>query len=344
MLIKNITEAVGVSGREGEIRTFIREELSASVDKFTGDPLGNLYAWKIKEGTPLVMLAAHMDEVGFMVTGIDSNGFLSFSPIGGIDNRVVVGKTVQIGDNKVKGIIGAKPIHLQQPQERQKPFTYRELYIDIGVSGEQEAKSKVKIGDYVAFYVKTEELQENIYKGKAFDDRLGCAAIIEVLRTDVPVSVCGAFTVQEELGLRGAGSAAYNVKPDLALILEGTTASDVPDIKEHLYSTSMGAGPALSVMDRSFLANSNLNQALQDIAKKENIPYQLRRSNTGGTDAGRIHLSMEGIPTAGMAVPCRYIHGPATVMHLDDFNNMVNWVKAMLKEISKGGFPYERTY
>ncbi len=158
----------------------------------------------------------------------------------------------------------------------------------------------------------------------------------------MPVGICGCFTVQEEVGLRGAGVAAFRVNPDIAFVLEGTTASDVPECVEHRYSTSMGKGPALTMADRLFLSNPRINKYVMDIAERENIPYQLRRTNVGGTDTGRIYQTKSGIPAAGFSLPCRYIHSPVSMLNIEDYNNMVKWMKAILYDIGKGGFPFER--
>jgi len=344
MLIKELTQVPGIAGREGQVRKFIKEQLSSEPLDLSLDSMGNMYARHTVGETPLVMLASHMDEVGFMVMGFDPSGLLKFAPVGGIDLRVVVGKKVHVGEEKALGIVGAKPIHLQKPRERNKPFSRQELFIDIGASSEEEAKRKVKIGDQITFATKTEFISERVMKGKAFDDRAGCTAIIEILKSKPPVNLCGAFTVQEEVGLRGAGVAAHNVKPNLAIVLEGTTASDVPETPEHRYSTSMGHGPAITLMDRSFLANQNLNQRVIELAEKQGIKYQMRRTNIGGTDAGRIHLVEEGIPTIGLSLPCRYIHSPVSLLNIDDLKNMIDLVKAILKDIAEGGFPLGKTY
>lgn len=344
MLIERLTQCRGIPGREGNVRALIKEELEGHVDSFSSDPMGTLYAWKGPGEGPLLMLAAHMDEVGFMITGFEKDGTIRFVPVGGVDLRVVVGKKVLLGEDAISGVIGARPVHMQKPEERNRPFSQKELYIDIGSRSEEESKNNLKIGDAITFATKTEFLGESVIKGKAFDDRAGCACIIEILKEDLPITVCGAFTVQEEVGLRGAGIAAHNVKPDLALVLEGTTASDVPESKEHRYSTSMGQGPALTVMDRAFVANEHLNRHVMELARKASIPFQIRRSNIGGTDSGRIYLSREGIPTIGISLPCRYIHGPASLLNMKDYQGMKDWVQSIIKDIAEGGFPLAITY
>ncbi len=344
MLIKELTEVPGIAGREAQVRSYIKDKLVGEDLGFSLDAMGNMYARHKAGDTPHVMLASHMDEVGFMVMGYDPGGLLKFAPVGGIDLRVVVGKKVYVGEDKVLGIVGAKPIHLQKKAEQNKPFSRQELFIDIGASSEEEAKRKAKIGDQITFATRTEYINEKVMKGKAFDDRAGCTAIIEILKSKPRINLTGAFTVQEEVGLRGAGVAASNVRPDLAIVLEGTTASDVPESPEHRYSTTMGQGPAITLMDRSFLANQHLNKRVAELAEKEGIRYQFRRTNIGGTDAGRIHLVEEGIPTIGLSLPCRYIHSPVSLLNMDDLQGMIDLVKTILEDIAEGGFPLGKNY
>lgn len=344
MLIKELTEVPGIAGQEGQVRELIKEQLKEQDLALSGDAMGNFYARWEGGQTPLLMLASHMDEVGFMVMGYENSGLIKFAPVGGIDLRVVPGKKVYLGDKKTPGVIGVKPIHMQKKAEQNRPFSRQDLLIDIGASSEDEARKKVNIGDQITFSTTTEFISERVMKGKAFDDRAGCTAIIEILKSRPPVKLCGAFTVQEEVGLRGAGVAASNVGPALALVLEGTTASDVPESPPHRYSTTMGEGPALTIMDRSFLANQKLNQRVMELAEREGIKYQLRRTSIGGTDSGPIHLREEGIPTIGLSLPCRYIHSPASLLNMDDLQNMIDLVKTILQDIAEGGFPIGTTY
>ncbi|NLJ80409.1 MAG: M42 family metallopeptidase [Firmicutes bacterium] len=338
MLLARLTEACGAPGQESEIRDLIRAEIAPYADEIKTDALGNLIAFKNPHASgPKVMLAAHMDEVALMIVGIEKNGYLKFRPLGGIDPRVLVAKTVVIGDKKIFGVIGSKPIHLQRPEERNKAFSLRELAIDIGVKSKEEAEKLVKLGDAAYFTTKYEEIGKNKIKAKALDDRVGCALAIRLLQEKVSFPLAVAFTVQEEVGLRGAGVAAYQVEPDLALILEGTTASDVPGTDQHKQATSVGKGPAVTIMDRTVIAHPPLVRKLLELAREKNIPAQIRRTTTGGTDAGRIQLAKEGAKVAVIAVPCRYIHSAVSLMSKDDFEAAYQLVKAYLQYLEKEG-------
>lgn len=347
MLLKRLTEAAGIPGQEAEIRNVIRAEVTGIADEVRTDALGNLIAYKAARKTgdrrpldvPRVMLAAHMDEVGLMILSIEKSGLLKFGTVGGVDARVLVSKTVLIGPNKIPGVIGAKPIHLQEPEERTRPIKVESMFIDIGAKSKEEAEKRVKIGDFAMFDTKFEEIGRNVVKGKAFDDRAGCAVLIEALRGDYGFDLYAVFTVQEEVGLRGSGVAAFDINPDIALALEGTTAFDVADTPEHGHSTSMGNGPAITFMDASVISTKGIVRRLLDVAQKEGIPTQFKRTVTGGTDAGRINTTREGIPAATVAVPCRYIHSPVSLVSLDDYQNTVRLVKGFLRSIDEGGLP-----
>ncbi len=339
MLLKRLTEAAGVSSNEYEIRELIKREIEGQVEDYWTDTMGNLICvnGRSKSG-PKILLAAHMDEVGLMISKIDSDGLLKFKPVGGIDLRILVSKPVLVGDNKIAGVIGAKAIHLQKKEERKKPIPLKELYIDIGAKDKKEAEKLVDIGDFAVFDTEFSLLGENHIKGKALDDRAGCAAIIEILKEDFEFPVYAVFAVQEEVGLRGAARAAYQIEPDLAIVLEGTSASDVPETDEHNYSTTVDQGPAITMMDRSVIVNKSILQGLISTAGDEKIDYQYRRTNFGGTDAGMISLIKEGIPAAVISIPCRYIHSPVSLMSLNDYDNLKKLVKAYFKKIEKEGF------
>jgi len=319
MLLEKLSNASGVSGFENEIRKIIREELCPHVDDLSTDTIGNLFAIKKGDGTDLkVMVAAHMDEVGLFVDLIDSKGFVKFKKIGGIDDRVLLSKRVYIGENKTPGVIGAKPIHLKGGD--QKVIKSDDMSIDVGASSKDGAKCK--IGDPVVFATKFVQ-SGNILRGKAFDDRVGCGVLIELLKRSYPFTLHGVFTVQEECGLRGAKVAAYAVNPDFGFALEGTTAGDMPSKRDVAPSTNMGAGPAITIMDRTTISDKRLVNLLVDTAGKENIPYQFKRTITGGTDAGPIHQARGGAPSVTVSVPTRYIHSPVGMLNLSDFQNTV---------------------
>ncbi|HHY28480.1 MAG TPA: M42 family metallopeptidase [Desulfitobacterium dehalogenans] len=332
MLLKILSELNGTSGDEKEIRHTLAAELEPFVHSVSTDKMGNLIVQKNPQVSgPKVMIAAHMDEVALMVTSITSDGFLKFQPVGGIDPRILISKPLKI--NALMGVIGAKAIHLQKPKEREQALKIEQLYIDIGAKSKEEAEKHVKIGDYAYFFTETETLGQGYLKGKAFDDRVGCAILAELLRRDYSINLVGAFTVQEEVGLRGATVAAYHVQPDFAIVLEGTVSAHMMEVEEGEWVTEPGKGPALSIMDSSTLYRPQLLRQVIDLAEKMGIPYQLRKGHSGGNDAGRIHLTREGIPTIAISIPCRYIHSTVSVLAEKDIENALGLVDGILKAI-----------
>lgn len=336
MLLKLLTEASGVSGNEKEVRNLIVSQIKDYVDNIKIDKLGNIIAYKKgKKTSKTVMVTAHMDEVGLLVKDIDSSGLLKFMTVGGIDKRILVSKPVLVGNDKIYGVIGAKPIHLQNRTEWENALEIDDLYIDIGANSKEDAKKYVKIGDYVSFYSPYREFGDNLLKAKALDNRVGCSMLINLLKEKNDISFYGVFTVMEELGLVGAGPAAYEVEPDISIVLEGTLCYDVPKLDSHLVPTYLGKGPAISLVDRTTLFNPALREKVVDIAKKYNIPYQYRKTSMGGNDSGKIHTTKSGSLTTTISVPCRYIHSPTSVMSLEDYNNTYKLVSCVLSELDK---------
>jgi endoglucanase len=339
LFLKELSELNGVSGREEEVREYLREQIKEKVEEFYTDSLGNLIAVQGRDRRgPRVMLTAHMDEVGLMVLGIDQSGLLKIGAVGGIDHRVLVSKPVVVGRERIPGVIGAKPIHLQERAERKRPIPLKGLYVDIGAKDRDEAGKAVKVGDPVAFATQAGPFGEDLFKGKALDDRVGCAALLELMEVEASFPLYFVFTVQEELGLRGARVAAYGIDPDLSLTIEGTSAGDLPEAKGHLVSTRIGQGPALTVMDGSIIVQKQIIESLIAAGEGQNIPYQFRELTAGGTDAGAISLTREGIPSAVVSVPCRYIHSPVSILSLADYHHTVQLVKVFLE----GGYFHER--
>lgn len=330
---------MGPSGYEDEIRQLIYEEIRDHVDRVYTDTMGNLIAEK--DGTkpgPKVMLCAHMDEVSLMISHIDENGLIQFRHIGGIDDRILISKPILIGEQKIPGVIGAKPIHHQSGDERSKPIPLDMLRIDIGASNREEAMRYVKPGDVAVFATEYEEIGYRMAKSKSFDDRVGCAIMIETLKKQFDISVTYVFAVQEEIGLRGAQVAAYRVQPDISLVLEGTMASDLPGSVEHALATELGKGPALSVIDGGTIYERSFLKHLQLVAEEQEIPYQLRRTTAGGNDTGKIHISREGVLSQAISVPTRYIHAPAQLISLDDYENSIKLVEQFLRSVEQGRF------
>ncbi|HHX45188.1 MAG TPA: M42 family metallopeptidase [Chloroflexi bacterium] len=346
MLLKDLSEARGVSGDEGAVREVLIKAVEGLVDEHRVDALGNLICLRrarrpVAEGRwpRTVMVTAHMDEVGLMITGINNDGTLRFGKVGGIDDRVLLSKQVLVGKNAVPGVIGYAPIHLIPPADRSKAPDASKAAIDIGAKDKAGAERLVSLGDYATFATSFEVLDEGglrTAKGKAFDDRVGCAALVELLREDYAFDVYAVFTAQEEVGLRGARVAAYAAQPDVAFALEGTICDDLPRKKDVSPVTELGKGPALTFMDQSVIADRRLVRLLVDTAERLGIPYQFKRAAAGGTDAGAIHLTREGVPSAVVAVPARYIHAPVSMVSLDDLDHTVQLMKAALHAMEGG--------
>ena len=335
-LLKNLTEAVGVSGVENEVRILIRDLIEPHVDEWHVDALGNLIA--LKKGTGesdlKVIVDAHMDEVGLMVTGFDGNGTLKFAPIGGFDDRALLGKVVQVGPKKLTGVIGAAPVHVLSPSQRNTIMKRESMRIDIGAKSKDAASGKVKIGDRAAFVTKYEELGKTAI-GKSFDDRVGCAALIELLKKrPYPFDLYATFTVQEEVGLRGATVVAYDIEPDVALILECTPAYDFPNKNDVSPNVAVGKGPSIYVMDRGTFQDPKLVAHITDTAASNNIPYQIRQPGGGGTNTSAIQKTGGGVSAATIAVPGRYAHTPTMMISLEDYENVIQLADATLRSLT----------
>jgi len=336
MLLEKLCNADGVSGCEREVREIIKNEVCNYADEIITDSMGNLLVLKhgkLKDKT--VMLSAHMDEVGFIISGITKEGYLEFKSVGGIDTRVIISKKVRIGQDKIKGIIGIKAVHLTTDSERDTVPKESDLYIDIGAKDEDDAKKYVKLGDYVAFDTEFEYLGIKSIKAKAIDDRVGCYILCNLIKQDVLYDTWFCFLVQEEVGLRGAKIASYRLNPDIALVVEGTTCCDVPGARESEYITKMNDGAALSFMDRSTIVDKDFYPKLYSLGIENNINIQYKKMASGGNDAGAIHLSQTGVKTASVSVPCRYIHSPVSVCSVNDIESVEKLCKVFLENIKK---------
>jgi endoglucanase len=339
MFLKELSELHGVSGDETRVRNFIREKLMEMGIKNFTDSMGNLFA--VKEGQRGtrdlgLMISAHMDEVGLMVSSVEKSGHLRFYKVGGIEEKSLVSKPVRIGRDAVHGVIGAKAIHLQKSGERKKALTIDELYIDIGAKNKEEAEKAVKPGDFVSFATEAETWGD-IFKGKALDDRAGCAALLELLGKDTACGFTAAFTVQEEVGARGARAAAFRIDPQMALIIETTLAVDVVDIKKHDQSTVLGQGPAFTLQDESVIAHPRLLERLIEVAGETGKPYQFRRYAGNFTDAGAVSRSRGGVMTGVISTPCRYIHTPASLINLGDLNGLIEITEGFIRSVAEKG-------
>jgi putative aminopeptidase FrvX len=337
LLLLKLSDARGVAGNEDAVRELLLSEIKPYVDEYRVDSIGNLIATvHAREGTSYphrVMLAAHMDEVGLMIVQIEKSGMLAFRPVGGIDPRILPAKRVLVGKDSIPGVIGIKPIHLVTPEEERVVIKVEQMYIDIGAKSKEDAETVVKVGDYATFATQA-QANGRIVMGKAFDDRAGCAILAELVKERYEVELLAAFTVQEEVGLRGARVAGYSVEPEVAVALEGTICDELPHKKDITPVTRMGQGPAITVMDRSLIADRRLVDLLVRTATAEGIPYQFKSPGLGGTDAGAIHLVREGVPAAAVAVPARYIHTPVSFLSLDDFEQTVALMRAALHRLA----------
>jgi len=340
-LLRELSDAFGVSGFEEEVRRQIQKRIVPYVDEVTVDPLGNLHAIRHGSDERVLMLDAHMDEVGFMVKWIDDRGYLRFTPIGGWDERIIPGHRVVIvtrEGNKHTGVIGTAPPHILDPEERKKPIPIEKMFIDVGATSRQEvADMGIRIGDPLTIHYPFTELHDGYVTGKAFDDRAGCAVLLETAHrladVDLPMTTVFAFVFGEEVGLRGARTAAYRIKPTVALAVEGTIGADMPGVPEESQPVRLGQGPAISVADRSIIVSRRIIEALESVAEEETIPYQYKLPTYGGTDAGAIHLSRGGVLAGTVSVPCRFIHSPTSCLRLNDLENTVRLVTGFVHSL-----------
>ena len=299
----------GVSGNENAVRKYILDKIKPFADDISVDGLGNILVLKKGKHTPKnkIMLAAHMDEVGLIITDIDKEGMLRFSCVGGIDKRLLPGRSVRI--NGLSGVIGIKPIHLCDGKGRSSATDTDNLYIDIGANSDEQAKQYISLGDYASFDTQY-ELFGSMIKAKAIDDRVGCAIMLDIISKPLQYDTWFAFTVQEEVGLRGAKAAAFTIAPDIAIVLESTTAADVPGVDGAKCICKVENGPVVSFMDRSTIYDRQLYNIAFELAKAGNIACQTKTGIAGGNDSGAIHQSRGGVRTLAISLPCRYIHSP----------------------------------
>jgi putative aminopeptidase FrvX len=337
--LEKLSNACGVTGREEEVRNLMIKLMKPYVDEIVVDKLENVIAIKKgKKSSPKVMLAAHMDEVGLMVKTITKEGFIQFTKMGGIDDRILLAQKVMVYTSKgpLNGIIGSKPPHIQKEEERKKIVTYDELFVDIGAESREDANKKgAAVGDPIGFDVKYTPVGKDVVIGKAFDDRVGCAAMIETLKQleKTDCTVCAVGTVQEEVGLRGAATAAFGVDPDVAIALDVTIAGDVPGVREFDTTVKMGKGPALTVTDSGLITHPKVLRLLRDTAEETKIPYQLETGLMGSTDAARISLTRQGVPSGTVSIAARYIHSPVGMVSLKDAEDSAKLTAAAIRKI-----------
>ncbi|MBR5534062.1 MAG: M42 family metallopeptidase [Ruminiclostridium sp.] len=334
--LKELCALPGVSSHEDAVRNYIRAQIEEYADNIRVDAMGNLIVEKkgTVTGTKKLMLAAHMDEVGLMIHTITDDGYLKFANVGGIDRRVLIGKRVLVGEKQITGVIGLKAYHLTSAEEEKKVPKLKDFYIDIGAKDGDQARELVSPGDVAVFDSDIVEFGHGLIKAKAIDDRIGCAVMVELLKEELPMDVTFAFTVQEEVGTRGAFGTAFSVTPDIALVLEGTTAADLPDMPDRQKVCSPGKGPVIPFMDGSTVYDRGLFELLRSMAVENQIPWQTKEYISGGTDAGAIQRTKEGVRVAAISAAVRYLHTPSSVASLEDCQHILTLARLFLQAVS----------
>lgn len=320
-LLNKLTQCWGPSGREDKIRSFIASEAKQYADEMYTDALGNLIVHKKGNGKKL-MFAAHMDEIGIAVTFIDEKGFLRFAPVGGLDIKYLPARKV-VFENGTIGVIGQ-----EEAFDKEKKASVAKLYIDIGADSAETAEKHVSIGDSAVFIGEIHETDTRVIS-KALDNRVGCYILLEAMKrqTNAANDVYYVFTVQEEVGLRGARTAGYGVDADIAVNIDVTDTGDTP--KSPVMAVKLGGGAAVKVMDASIICDAQVRTAIIETAKQKNLLYQLEVMTEGGTDAGQIHLSRAGVKTGGISVPNRYMHSPSEMVDKDDIEACIALTTAL---------------
>ena len=335
--LKTLCGLSGVSSCEDEVRDYIQKRVEPYADSVRTDSLGNLIVFKrgARSTGNKLMLCAHMDEVGLMVKSVGEDGYLKFGCVGGIDRRVLLGKEVAVGDKRVPGVIGLKAIHLTTPEERKKVPRLTDYYIDIGAKSREEALAQVELGDVCAFASDVLELGGGMLKAKAIDDRVGCAVMVRLIEEDLPMDCTFVFTAMEEVGCRGAFGAAFSVTPEIALVLEGTSAADVPSLTEDRQVCWPGKGPVLSWMDGGTIYDRALFERLRALAEENGLAWQMKHYVAGGTDARSIQRTKAGVRVAGISAAVRYLHAPNSVCSMSDAEQMLALARLFLRDTAK---------
>lgn len=344
-LLEKLALCFGPTSCEGEVEAAIREELEGTSALLETDHMGNLTAHLPgPEGAPRIMLSAHMDEVGVMITHIEEKGYLRFGTVGGIDPAVLSGREVVLGDEhkRVPGVICAKGIHQQTAKERGELPKYEDMYIDIGTTSREETEALLERGDFGTFVTPFARFgKDGAYvKCKALDDRLGCAILIEMLRAlegkNLPLDLWFCFTVREEIGKSGAGVTAHRIAPDVSIVLETTAIADIANVEASRRVATVGEGGVLSLLDRSTIYDRELIDFALEMGAKHNIPVQIKRYVSGGNDAAHIQRSGVGVRCLALSAATRYLHAPVSVASLKDYESMTALLLAMLNEWKEG--------
>lgn len=336
-MLENLKELCllnGISGDEKSVREYIISQIKDYVQSYTVDNLGNLIVFKKGKSSSdrKVLVSAHMDEVGLIATYINYDGTIKFDTVGGINPDVIIGRQVSV--NGLFGVVGTQAIHNIPQSQRGKEPNVQEMYVDIGTNSKEETLKYVSLGDSINFFSKYENFGNDYIKSKALDDRVGCAILIDLIKSNLEFDTYFTFVVQEEVGLRGSKVASYTVNPDYAIVLEGTTAGDIGGSVGEKKVCTIGDGAVVSFMDRRTIYDKELYRLCFDISKENNIPCQTKTMVAGGNDSGSIHISRGGVRTIAISVPCRYIHSGASVMALSDAHACESLAKILISRIN----------
>lgn len=343
-MLKELTDAKGIPGNEKEVREVFEKYITPYSDDVTKDNLGSSIAKKVGDvNGPKIMIAGHLDEIGMMVTRIDDNGFIYFQTVGGWWNQVMLAQRVTIMGDKgdVTGVIGSKPPHVLSAEARKKPYQIKDMFIDVGASNKDEVKSfGIKPGDSIVPYFEfTPMKNEKMLLAKAWDNRIGLAIAIDVLKKlkdeKHPNTVYGVGTIQEEIGLRGARTSAHSIQPDIGFGVDVGIAGDTPGISKQEADSKLGEGPQIVLYDASMVSHKGLRDLVVQTAEDNQIPYQFTSMAGGGTDSGAIHLTGNGVPSLSITVATRYIHSNAGILHRDDYENAVKLIVEVVKKLDK---------
>ena len=333
-MLKDLCLLNGTSGDEVRVRDYIINEIK-EYSTYEVDNLGSIIAYKKGKKKPnkIVCINAHMDEVGFIITGITSDGYLRFAPVGGIDTKVCLDRAVTVGENRINGVIADKAYHLLEDGEKDKAPSFDKLLIDIGAKSETEAQSVVSLGDFAYFESDYTELGNGYIKAKALDDRIGCMLMIELIKSELEYDTVFCFNVQEEVGLRGSKCTSFAVGADISIVLEATTAGDLDGVLGADRVCVLGNGGVVSFMDNRTIYDRELYKLAMNTASENNIPVQTKTAVAGGNDAGSIQTSGKGAKVMALSLPCRYIHSPSSVVKKSDIDNTRKLLKEILKKI-----------